>query len=312
MSVRKRRWTTRTGEEKEVWVVDYVGQTDGRHLETFAQEGRRRVHAQVNVDVRAGIHTATSKSITVAEAARAVADLPEGRAPRAHHHRGLRVLLRRPRLAAYRRIKLAPLVHPVRRAVSRRAVGERNQPRPWRARCSAALKSLLRDAQRRGHVAQNVATSVSIRANARDRKRLQIGVDVPTIDEVKAIIEAAHGRARAVLITACLHRPAISELRGLRWQDVEIDGDTALIHVRQRADRFREIGRLKSASGERDVPIRPFVANTLRSLRALEVKAELVFANAAGKSEFHQTLSERMLGRAQLKAGVTVERDGKL
>jgi MinD superfamily P-loop ATPase len=70
MSVRKRRWITRTGEEREVWVVDYVAQDGSRHLKTFAKKkAADAFHSQVNVDVAAGIHTPHSKSITVAEAA---------------------------------------------------------------------------------------------------------------------------------------------------------------------------------------------------------------------------------------------------
>ena len=38
MSVRKRRWTTRQGDSKEAWIVDYVDhiRAFGRFLHTFA------------------------------------------------------------------------------------------------------------------------------------------------------------------------------------------------------------------------------------------------------------------------------------
>ena len=68
-----------------------------------------------------------------------------------------------------------------------------------------SLKSLLRDAQRRGNVAQNVALPVKIKANSRDKRKLEIGVDIPSRDEIKAIFCA--GRQ----ITA-----AIAD-RDLRW-----------------------------------------------------------------------------------------------
>lgn len=70
MSVRKRKWTTRSGEEKESWIVDYTDQHGGRHIETFAKKKNADAYrATVMVDVRKGVHTAASKSITVAEAA---------------------------------------------------------------------------------------------------------------------------------------------------------------------------------------------------------------------------------------------------
>ena len=70
MSVRKRTWTTRKGEKKEAWIVDYVDQDGDRHIETFAsKKDADDYHATVKVDVRKGMHTAPSKSVTVAEAA---------------------------------------------------------------------------------------------------------------------------------------------------------------------------------------------------------------------------------------------------
>ena len=71
MSVRKRKWTTRSGEEREAWVVDYVDQQGDRHIETFDKKKDADVrHAQVGVDVRAGVHVAPSKSVTVKHAGR--------------------------------------------------------------------------------------------------------------------------------------------------------------------------------------------------------------------------------------------------
>src|SRR5215831_8749906 len=69
MSVRKRTWKSR-GEPKEAWVVDYVDQQGDRHLKTFAKKRDADAHhAIVGVAVRTGIHTADSKSVTVARAA---------------------------------------------------------------------------------------------------------------------------------------------------------------------------------------------------------------------------------------------------
>ena len=38
MSVRKRTWKTRRGEQKEAWIVDYTDQDGDRHIETFAEK----------------------------------------------------------------------------------------------------------------------------------------------------------------------------------------------------------------------------------------------------------------------------------
>jgi len=70
VSVRKRTWKSPNGEMKEAWVVDYVDQHGDRHIKTFAKKRDADAHhAIVSVTVRAGTHTADSKSVTVAKAA---------------------------------------------------------------------------------------------------------------------------------------------------------------------------------------------------------------------------------------------------
>src|SRR6476620_11389400 len=70
MSVRKRTWTTRTGEAREAWIVDYADADGDRHIETFKRKKDADAYAQqTGVDVRAGTHTPVSKSITIAKAA---------------------------------------------------------------------------------------------------------------------------------------------------------------------------------------------------------------------------------------------------
>ncbi len=69
MSVRKRAWTTSKGEQKEAWVVDYVDQAGKRRLKTFAKKkAADNFAATANVEIRAGVHTADSASMTIAEA----------------------------------------------------------------------------------------------------------------------------------------------------------------------------------------------------------------------------------------------------
>ena len=70
MSVRKRAWTTSKGERKEAWIVDYADQDGERHIQTFNRKKEAdEYHATVSVDIRQGIHTPHSKSVTVAAAA---------------------------------------------------------------------------------------------------------------------------------------------------------------------------------------------------------------------------------------------------
>src|SRR5262252_1757694 len=69
MSVRKRKWTTH-GENREAWIADYVDQGGERHIKTFATKTEALAfHAQANVEVAKGTHTADRRSPTIAQAA---------------------------------------------------------------------------------------------------------------------------------------------------------------------------------------------------------------------------------------------------
>src|SRR5262249_59849437 len=52
------------------------------------------------------------------------------------------------------------------------------------------LKAVLKDAVRRGTVAQNVAAGVSITSSSRDRRKLEVGRDIPAPNEIQKIIHA--------------------------------------------------------------------------------------------------------------------------
>ena len=207
MSVRKREWMTRNGERKEAWIVDYADQQGERHIQTFSRKkDADAYHATVNVDVRQGTHTAHSKGITVAEAAEdwiAFIEL-EGRERstvnqyRQHvkHHIN-------PRIG---REKLAKLTTP--RINKFRDDLLANLSRVQAKKVLTSLKAMLKDAKRRGNVAQNVAQDVSISADKRGKSKLKVGVDIPTPDEIKRIIHAAIGQTSAFLADRDIHRTA--------------------------------------------------------------------------------------------------------
>jgi integrase len=167
-----------------------------------------------------------------------------------------------------------------------------------------SLKSLLRDAQRRGNVAQNVAADVSIGIDKRGKGKLKVGDDIPTPDEIKRIVHAASGKWRPILLTAIFTGLRASELRGLRWQDVDLKRGE--LHVRQRADRYNVIGKPKSESGERTIPLGPIVLNTLKEWKLACPKSDLglVFASARGNIIRLENIIRRALIPVQIAAGV--------
>jgi integrase len=109
------------------------------------------------------------------------------------------------------------------------------------------------------------------------------------------------------LLTAIFCGLRASELRGLRWQDV--DFDARQLHVRQRADRYNKIGRPKSEAGERTVPVPPLALNALKEWRLACPKGDLglVFPTGSGKIERHANITTRGLAPALVAAGIVDE-----
>jgi integrase len=329
MSVRKRTWTTAKGVEKEAWVVDYVDRSEGgqRRLKTFdKKKDATAFAAQASVEIRAGVHTADSTSVTIVEAGKLWIQTGESKG------------LERATLAAYRQhldlhikpylgsVKLsqlsAPMVRDFEDKLTAGTMPNSAESEPRSAamvrKVRVSLSSLISDAQERGLVSRNVVRDLRSnrrrgaerRAERRQRGKLKPGVDIPSREEIKAIVGALQGRWRPILLTAIFTGLRASELRGLRWADVDLAKGE--LHVRQRADCYNAIGKPKSESGERTVPLTPIVANTLREWKLVCPKSEhgLVFPSSRGIIENHANIVTRGLAPVQIAAGVTVTEKG--
>jgi integrase len=307
MSVRKREWITRKGEAREAWIVAYSA-NGSRHIETFKRKKDADAReAEVTVNVDKGVHTATSKSVTVTQAAEDWLGYVGGEGRERSTVERYEQLVRLHIIPRLGNEKLAKLTTP--RINAFRDDLLKAISRPTARKVLAALKGLLKDARRRGNVAQNVASDVSIKISQRDRLKLEVGKNIPTRDEIRRIIDAAEpGKGRALLLTAALTGMRASELRGLRWSDVDLN--KRLIHVRQRADHWRKIGQPKSAAGARTIPIGDMVVNTLREwkLQCPKGSENLVFPTRVGTVEYLANVVQRYVQPPQVAAGVV---DGK-
>jgi len=310
MSVRKRKWITRKGEVKEAWIVDYTDQSGQRTIRTFEKKKEADAYlTTVKHEVKEGIHTPISKSITVAKAAEDWLAYVggEGRErstlEQYEQHVRLHIL---PRIGNE---KLTRLTTPRMEALRDGLI--KSMSRPMAKKVLKSVKAILKDAKRRGNVAQNVAADVSITTHGRTKAKLEVGRDIPTRAEVQRIIDAAEpGRGRALLLTAALTGMRASELRGLRWSDVELN--KRQIHVRQRADHWAKIGQPKSAAGARTIPIGDMVMNTLREwkLQCPKGPENLVFPTGVGTVEYLSNIVQRDVGPTQIAAGI-VDSKGK-
>lgn len=330
MSIRKRTWTTGKGEAKTSWVVDYVDGKGIRRLKTFVKKkDADGFAATAKVEVRQGVHVADSDSATIKAAGAFWIASAEGAG------------LERSTINQYRQhldLHIVPLIgDTLLSRVTVPAVRAFEDDLRAKGRSVAmvrkvlvSLGSLLADAQELGLVTRNAVREKSrSRQRGKDRRherrqkgRLKVGMDIPTREEVKAIVGALEGRWRPLLLTAIFAGLRASELRGLRWQDVDLDKRE--VRVQQRADRFNDIGKPKSEAGERTVPIPPMVVNALKewklgysrpivgkddegkSIREDAKPEHLIFANGAGNVESLANIINRGLVPVQIAAGVSV------
>src|SRR5262249_36984608 len=279
---------------------DYVDQHGDRHIKTFARKrDADAYHARVAIEVDAGMHTADSRSITIAEAgqlwikSRELAKLERSTLEQYQRHLDLHIA---PLIGE---VKLAQLTTPL---VRRFEDQLRSDHSPAMVRkVLTSLCAILADANERGLVAQNVARSLRGKrprgrerhADRRQKGKLKIGTDIPTLDEMRAIITPLAGRWRPMFLTAIFAGLRASELRGLRWSDVDLKRGE--LHVRQRADRWRVIGRPKSEASERTIPLPPMVVNALREWKLACPRGELdlAFPNGAGRVEDASNIARR-------------------
>jgi integrase len=197
--------------------------------------------------------------------------------------------------------KLSDLTVPAVKAFVRQLLDAGRSPEMIR-RVVRSLGAIFLEARNWG--LSNVNPAAGLKLELPDEARSDSRAVVPTKAELQATIAAAGGRWRPFLLVAIFCGLRASELRGLRWADVDFDGRQ--INVAQRADASHKIGRLKSKSAYRSIPLPPIVLNALREWKLVCPKGDLglVFGNGRGKVESYSNLIERGFNPIQLAAGV--------
>ena len=176
-----------------------------------------------------------------------------------------------------------------------------------------SLGSIFKEARRRGLANTSPTSGIELDLPDREDPRPVI----PSKAELQAIISAAAGRWRPVILVAIFCGLRASELRGLRWADVDFEAKQ--LNLTQRADASHRIGKLKSRAAYRSIPCPPIVINTLREWKLVCPKRdtgkkdtagkpvevlELAFPNGLGKVESHSNVLERGLEPILKAAGI--------
>ena len=309
MSIRKREWRTPKGDERVAWVVDYRDSAGARRNKQFdRKKDAEAFETRARHEVQQGTHTADSQSITIEQAgdnwiARGEREaLEQSTLDPYRQHLKLHIL---PKLGGRRLNQLTkPAVEEFRDWLL-----DNGRSRAMAKRVLGSLTALIKEAERTGYVAQNVAKGVTVRRSGREKAK----VKPPTKEQIRRLIAATeHADSRPMdkpmLLVLLFAGLRASELRGLAWSNVDLKAGA--ITITQRADRKNEIGPPKSKSGFRTIPLPPMVVTELKAwkLRCKPSHLDLVFPSDAATPIFHANLVLGFLEPAQERAGLTVPR----
>ncbi|MFO6430721.1 tyrosine-type recombinase/integrase [Erythrobacter sp. W302b] len=303
-SIRKRSWNTPSGKSRTAWQVDYRDAAGKRRSKQFERKKDAEAWA-VNAlaEVRRGVHTPDSTSITVAKAADQWLD-------------SVRASDREPTtIAAYEQhvrlhivpvcgdIKLSQLTAPkVRSLLDGWLAG---LSRPMTTKVFRSFKAILTEAQARGLLGQNVALAVKVPKAPRKGKKMVI----PSKAELRAVLAACKKSedlmARAMVELIIYTGMRASEVRGLRWNAVDLKNNN--VRVESRADAGGVHGAPKSESGVRTIPLPVGAVATIRSWKIAcpSHPDSLVFPSPKGKVLSHDVMGKKYLKPILVAAGVT-------
>jgi integrase len=314
VSVRRRVWSTRHGTRKEAWIADFTDGAAKRHIRTFQQKKKADAfEAKIRVDISSGTHVPLDSERTIATAAeewikRVEANGMKGEGPaerttirQYRQHINLHIV---PRIGRLRLPKLMKKdIENFRDGLLKGTDEHKALSRALARKVLTSLKSMLKAAG-----CSHIAADVTIGNKKRDQRRLEVGRDIPAPDEIKRLLGAAkEGRERALLLTAIFTGLRASELRGLRWTDVDLKSGE--LHVRQRADRYNDIGAPKTNESRRAIPLPPELSIALKEWKMRCPKRgelELVFPTSTGAIEHHKNML-RSLARVMGEAAVVTD-----
>jgi integrase len=284
------------------WRASYTDGAGKRRTKQFAKKSDGEAWlVEVRHDVARGLHTPSSISPTVKEAAALwLKRCDEKRLERMtikgyEEHVELHIV---PFIGAK---KLADLSVPAVNAFADQ-LRDAGRSAEMIKRVVRSLGAIFKEARRRGLSA--AAPTVGLDLDLPDREDPR--PEIPTKAELQYLLANAAGRWRPLILVATFCGLRASELRGLRWSDVDLQ--IRKISLAQRADASHIIGKLKSKAAYRTIPMPPVVVQALREWKLVCPKGDLglVFPNGLGKVESHSNILERGLHPLLIAGGFTV------
>lgn len=178
----------------------------------------------------------------------------------------------------------------------------------------SSVRMMFRHGVRAGDILVSPAAEIRAKRGKRHKRRIRI----PTIDEMRTILDALElrdGKAPTLgqvwIPMAAMTGLRPSELRGLGWNLLLMDRPSPVVRVENRADEWNEIGPPKSESGLRDVPL---PASLVKLLKVWRVKCPaspgykeiggLVFPTSAGHIQSLPNIHNRIWRPLLLALGI--------
>ena len=298
-SVRKRTWSSPTGEIKIAWFVDYYdsrGDRQRKHFPTKKAADAFRIN--IESQLQSGVYRPDASKVTVRQACEGFLIHCEGR-----HQRDERMT--RKMLTVYRGHINNHVLHLEigigawkLSQLTAKAVGElRDRIRsagvtvPTTRKILATLHSILEYSISQDWIAANAARSVKVIGPRGEGSEKIIP---PSKDELRRIINAASEWLRLMIIFAASTGVRAGEQWAARWMDVNLD--KAELRIARRVDAYGEEGAPKSTAGVRTIRLSD---KLVAALKAWKLKSkfsrpdDLIFPNQQGGYMGHDNLIKR-------------------
>ena len=314
-TIRKRTWTTKKGEARTSWIVDFTDTSGNRQRRQFDDHDEaQQFRIDINYQMRAGTFQPESGSVTVADAANIFLKYCERRMKHGermtrqmfvtyagHVHNYIcpdaEIHLRNQRFRetvffryGIGRVKLESLT-------ARVVCDFRDNLRDAGLAVASVrkilgtLKLILSYAVNRDLIAVNAAQTVKVISRRADDARR---VAPPSKSAMRRLIAVAEGDFRVTLMFAAMTGVRASEQRALRWR--HIDFFKGEVKIETRVDGYGEEDVTKTKAGMRAIPLGE---DLVRELQALQMRSkwgspdDLVFPNEKGRYLNHDNLAKR-------------------
>lgn len=166
-------------------------------------------------------------------------------------------------------------------------LGKRVSPK-MAIKVRGTLSRLFDHGMRRGFAKANPVGASKIEVTQRPQAGAEEHFSLPSKDDLRGLLAAAKrfdntGRANAAIRLLMFGGLRMSEFRGLWKASCELEPNNAKVKIVRRADRYNELGSVKSAAGLRTIEIGNETATSIRAyLDSCTVKSDLVFPNEEG------------------------------